>query len=107
MHHEWAEHTTTPAPASLPDLACSGALSVAGFSKGGQHAPLDCCAPARLASAATFRCLQEEGTGTSLNRPRGFARYVKKRKLDPLDSYIPSLLQARLQLETAGRVMGG
>lgn len=36
---------------------------------------------------------------------RGYARYIKKKKLDPLETYVPSVLQARLQLETAGRVM--
>ena len=56
---------------------------------------------------AIISCLQEDGSDTSSKRPRGFSRYVKKRKLDPLDSYIPALLQARLQLETAGKVMGG
>ena len=78
---------------------------MAGFSKGGRHAPLDCWAPARLSSAGC--CLQGEGSDTSSQQPRGFSRYVKKRKLDPLDTYIPSLLQARLQLEAAGKVMGG
>eukprot|EP00891_Asterochloris_glomerata_P005660 jgi/Astpho2/5660/Aster-x1308 len=51
--------------------------------------------------------IEEDGSDTSSKRPRGFSRYVKKRKLDPLDNYIPALLQARLQLETAGKVMGG
>ena len=32
-------------------------------------------------------------------------RYIKKKQLDPLETYVPSVLQARLQLETAGRVM--
>ena len=36
---------------------------------------------------------------------RIFGRYIKKKKLDPLETYVPSVLQARLQLETAGRVM--
>ena len=106
MHTVWAEYTTTPAPANLPDLACSRALSVAGFSKGGMHhltaVHLPCCH-----QQAIISCLQEDGSDTSSKRPRGFSRYVKKRKLDPLDNYIPALLQARLQLETAGKVMGG
>lgn len=55
---------------------------------------------AQYAPCQTVTMQEEEGA----NR-RGYARYVKKKKLDSLETYVPSVLQARLQLETAGRVM--
>ncbi|KAK9787744.1 hypothetical protein WJX73_009949 [Symbiochloris irregularis] len=37
---------------------------------------------------------------------RGFDRYVKKKPLDPLETYVPTVLLAKQQLERAGDVMG-
>ena len=37
---------------------------------------------------------------------QGFERYVKRKRLDPLETYVPSVLLARRQLEEAGDVMG-
>lgn len=36
----------------------------------------------------------------------GLSRYLKRKGLDPVDSYIPPVLQARQQLQKAGEVMG-
>lgn len=37
---------------------------------------------------------------------RGIGRYIKKKALDPLDTYVPPVLQARQQLLKAGEIMG-
>ena len=37
---------------------------------------------------------------------RGMDRYIKKKGLDPLDTYVPPVLQARQQLAKAGEIMG-
>ena len=37
---------------------------------------------------------------------RGLAKYIKKKQLDPLVTYVPLLLEARDQLIRTGRVMG-
>ena len=33
-------------------------------------------------------------------------RYIKKKGLDPLDTYVPPVLQARQQLLKSGEIMG-
>ena len=38
-------------------------------------------------------------------RQRGIGRYIKRRKLEALDTYVPAVLAARSQLETAGSKM--
>ena len=37
---------------------------------------------------------------------RGLNRYIKKKSLDPLDTYVPPVLQARQQLQKSGEIMG-
>lgn len=37
---------------------------------------------------------------------RGLDRYIKKKGLDPIDTYVPPVLQARDQLLKAGEIMG-
>ena len=37
---------------------------------------------------------------------RGLGRYIKKKGLDPLETYGPPVLQARQQLQKAGEIMG-
>lgn len=37
---------------------------------------------------------------------QGMNRYIRKRKLDPLDTYVPSVLRAKSQLIEVGNVMG-
>jgi hypothetical protein len=37
---------------------------------------------------------------------RGLNRYIKKKSLDPLDTYVPPVLQARQQLQKSGDIMG-
>lgn len=37
---------------------------------------------------------------------RGLQAYIKKKKLDPLDSYMPLALEARAQLERVRGIMG-
>lgn len=49
-----------------------------------------------------FRAAAEEATDSG---NRGLSRYIKKKKLDPIDTYIPTVLQARKQLVKAGTVM--
>lgn len=39
-------------------------------------------------------------------RRRGLSAYIKKKALDPLDTYVPPVLQARQQLLKAGGIMG-
>ena len=36
----------------------------------------------------------------------GIGRYIKKKSMDPLETYVPAVLQARSQLLAAGDVMG-
>lgn len=36
---------------------------------------------------------------------RGLDRYIKKKKLDPLESYVPAVVAARKQLNRAGEIM--
>jgi hypothetical protein len=38
--------------------------------------------------------------------PQGLDRYVKKKKLDPLDTYVPLVLEAREVLGELDAVMG-
>lgn len=38
-------------------------------------------------------------------RSRGISRYIKRRKLEPLETYVPAVLAARSQLEQAGNKM--
>ena len=38
--------------------------------------------------------------------PGGLGRYIKKKSMDPLETYVPAVLQARAQLLQAGAVMG-
>lgn len=37
---------------------------------------------------------------------RGFSQYIKKRKLDPIETYIPAILQAKAQLLDVPSVAG-
>lgn len=53
-------------------------------------------------SSMPFRAAAEEATDSG---NRGLSRYIKKKKLDPIDTYIPTVLQARKQLVKAGTVM--
>lgn len=52
-------------------------------------------------SNTPLKATAEEGTGNS----RGLQRYIKKKKPDPLYTYVPTVLQARAQLLKAGAVM--
>ena len=52
---------------------------------------------------ATMHVVQADPESSSSRR--GMNRYIKKKQLDPLETYVPSVLQARLQLQAAGRVM--
>eukprot|EP00884_Botryococcus_braunii_P015979 jgi/Botrbrau1/3064/Bobra.0070s0057.1 len=36
---------------------------------------------------------------------QGLTRYIRKRKLDPLDTYVPTVLRAKMQLIEAGTIM--
>ena len=36
---------------------------------------------------------------------KGMGRYVKKKKLDPLDTYVPAVIAAKNQLQRAGGIM--
>lgn len=38
--------------------------------------------------------------------PGGLGRYIKRKSMDPLETYVPAVLQARSQLLQAGAVMG-
>eukprot|EP00955_Chlamydomonas_euryale_P094451 364860-Chlamydomonas_euryale.AAC.2 len=51
-----------------------------------------------------FKCMHR--THASNADARTQHRYVKKKKLDPLDTYVPLALEARQQLLTAGATMG-
>lgn len=42
---------------------------------------------------------------SSGDEKRGLARYIKKKKLDPLESYVPPVIAARNQLKQAGSIM--
>ena len=42
---------------------------------------------------------EEEG------RRRGLVRYIKKKKLEPLETYVPAVVAARNQLQRAGTIM--
>jgi hypothetical protein len=42
-----------------------------------------------------------------LQHLQGIERYVKKKKLDPLDTYVPLVLEARERLASLDTVMGG
>ena len=42
---------------------------------------------------------EEEG------RRRGLVRYIKKKKLEPLETYVPAVVAARNQLQRAGSIM--
>lgn len=37
---------------------------------------------------------------------QGLGRYIKRKSMDPLETYVPAVLQARAQLLQAGAVMG-
>ena len=50
-----------------------------------------------------FRLSPQCGSVQSL---QGIGRYVKKKRLDPLETYVPSVLLAKRQLQAAGDVMG-
>jgi hypothetical protein len=36
----------------------------------------------------------------------GLGRYVRKKSLEPLESYVPPVLQARIELQKCGDIMG-
>lgn len=64
----------------------------------------------QLQRAAVARA-QDSGASSSLAEPpastsnRGLARYIRKKRLDPLETYVPVVLSARSQLVSAGEVM--
>lgn len=60
------------------------------------------CTTVLATSSLPFKAAAEEAAGGS---GRGLSRYIKKKKLDPIDTYIPTVLQARKQLVKAGTVM--
>lgn len=37
---------------------------------------------------------------------RGMSKYIKKKALDPIEGYLPPVLQARKQLVKSGEIMG-
>lgn len=57
-----------------------------------------CVRQPRADVLTTLRVLQGGG--------RGLNRYIKKKSLDPLDTYVPPVLQARQQLQKSGEIMG-
>lgn len=58
-----------------------------------------------LAAALTMQSLPSLAAEEASTGARGLPRYIKKKKLDPIDTYIPTVLQARKQLVKAGTIM--
>lgn len=85
-----AVHTTAPKALSRRDALAAAALPLllAGWT--------GATAPAAVAAAAD--------TSSSYTR-RGLGAYIKKKQLDPLDTYVPLVLEARDQLDAVGRAM--
>lgn len=62
-------------------------------------------AQALLTAAFALHGLPGLAVEESNSGARGLSRYIKKKKLDPIDTYLPTVLQARKQLLKAGTVM--
>lgn len=60
---------------------------------------------AAVGLAAFFVTGAESGAAEAPER-RGLSKYIKRKALDPIDSYLPPVLQARKQLVKAGEIMG-
>lgn len=65
------------------------------------------CLLAAVAAAAAVAIAPSPPAAAAGNEAvvRGLDKYVKKKQLDPLDTYVPLLLEARDQLIRTGRVM--
>ena len=66
---------------------------------------LSCLAPAQARAERVIpRKLTDGTTGggcraSAQSRAQGLQRYIKKRQLDPLETYVPAVLSARDQLQ--------
>ena len=59
-----------------------------------------------IACTAQHSMLEDRGGACPQAASGGIGRYIKKKSLDPLETYVPAVLQARSQLLAAGTVMG-
>ncbi|KAF5836006.1 hypothetical protein DUNSADRAFT_6576 [Dunaliella salina] len=96
--------TVSAGPRCIRSAALSGAGHQQQSEQQGSGAPLSSRRMLLLAAQALVAGL------TLQERPaqaeRGLAKYIKKKALDPLETYVPVILEAREQLLEAGEVMG-
>lgn len=73
-----------------------------------------CSKPSRLLvtpeQATRLACIKIHTPGSSVlqaeeGSKRGIARYIKKKSLEPLETYVPAVVAARNQLQRAGTIM--